>query len=348
MPKAQKLPSGNWRVRVFTHTDRDGKKHYKSFTAPTKKEAEFMASGFYINKENAETPTLNMTLQQAFDRYIESVESVLSPSTINQYDQQNRCYLKDIMHLKLSDLNNEILQKAISKEAEHLAPKTVQNISGLLSKVLKTYHKNFRYDVALPQKEKTELYIPTEEEVKTILNYTEEKNDPLYIPVLLASCLGLRRSEIVGLKWENVDFNNHTIKIKQAVVRGRKNKLYEKKPKSFAGFRTLRMPDKLEQALLKERENNKSGSVVKITANAISDNFSICLKKLGLPHFRFHDLRHYIASIMLSMNVPNKYAAARMGHATEDMLKNVYQHIMEKKKNEVDNQMTDYFNDFFE
>ena len=349
MPKAQKLPSGNWRVRVFTHAATDRKKHYKSFTAPTKKEAEFMASGFYINKENTETPTLNMTLQQAFDRYIESVESVLSPSTINQYDQQNRCYLQDIMHLKLSDLNNEILQKAISKEAEHLAPKTVQNISGLLSKVLKTYHKNFRYDVALPQKEKNDnVYIPTEDEIKRLLNYTENRKEKVYVPLLLAACFGLRRSEIVGLKWSNVNFNDHTIKIKQAIVRGRGNGKFEKGPKSFAGYRTLPMPEKLEQALLEAKKHSTSDHVTTMTGDAIYDRFSRCLKELDIPHFRLHDIRHYNASIMLAMNIPNKYAAARMGHATEDMLKKVYQHIMEKKKTETDNQMTEYFDNFFE
>ena len=348
MPKAQKLASGNWRVRVFTHTDPDGKKHYKSFTAPTKKEAEYMASSFYLDKDASNSATGDMTLRQAFERYISSVEGVLSPSTVNQYEQQMRCYLKDVMPMKLSNITNEMLQKAISKEAEHLAPKTVKNISGLLSKVLKTYRKDFRYDVVLPQKEKKELYIPTEEEVKAILDYTEKNNDPLFVPVLLASTLGLRRSEVVGLKWDCVDFKEHTINIKQAVVRGRENKYYKKKPKSYAGYRTLRMPEKLEQALLKERENNKSDTVVSINPKSVSDRFRICLNKLNIPHFRFHDLRHYIASVMLSMNVPNKYAAARMGHATEDMLKNVYQHLMEKKKNEVDNQMTDYFNNFFE
>lgn len=349
MPKAQKLPSGNWRVRVFTHADPDGKKHYKSFTAPTKKEAEYMASSFYLDKDASNSVTGDMTLRQAFERYISSVEGVLSPSTVNQYEQQMRCYLKDVMPMKLSNITNEVLQKAISKEAEHLAPKTVSNISGLLSTVLKTYHKNFRYDVTLPQKEKNDnVYIPTEEEIKRLLNYTENRKEKVYVPLLLAACFGLRRSEIVGLKWSNVNFNDHTIKIKQAIVRGRNNGKYEKGPKSYAGYRTLPMPEKLEQALLEAKKHSTSDHVTTMTGDAIYDRFSRCLKELDIPHFRLHDIRHYNASIMLAMNIPNKYAAARMGHATEDMLKKVYQHIMEKKKTETDNQMIDYFNDFLE
>lgn len=348
MPKAQKLPSGNWRVRVFTHVDEKGKKHYKSFTAQTKKEAEFMATGYYVDKNAYEKNIADITLHEAFERYVHSVENVLSPSTVNTYEQQMRCYLQDVMPVKLSKLTNEMLQKAISQESTHLSAKSVHNISGLLSKVLKEYRKDFRYDVALPKLKKKDIYIPTEEEVKTLLAYVESNGEKVYVPILLATCFGLRRSEICGLKWKNVNFEEHTLKIEQALVTGKNRKRYEKGPKTYAGYRTLPMPERLEKALIKAKEENSGEYVTTMTGAAIYNRFKRCLKELGIPHFRFHDLRHYNASIMLAMNIPNKYAAARMGHSTEDMLKKVYQHIMEKKKTETDKQMTDYFNKFLE
>ena len=66
-------------------------------------------------------------------------------------------------------------------------------------------------------------------------------------------------------------------------------------------------------------------------------------KSAELPHFRFHDLRHYNASVMLALNIPNKYAAERMGHADDTMLKKVYQHLMEDKNKDIDDSIEKYF-----
>ena len=345
MPKAKKLPSGNWRVRVFTHTDAEGKSHYKSFTAATKKEAEYMAME-YSRMSQHKQGNLDMTVKEAFESYIEARVNVLSPSTINTYDQQARCYLQELMPLKLSQLNDEIIQKAISYEASRLAPKTVHNISGLLSKVLKEYHKSYSYSADLPQKEKSTIYVPTEQEVKTLIEYVKNRNEKVYIPLLIIVCFGLRRSEICGLKWKDINFENQTMHIERALVKGRNRKDYEKTTKSYAGTRTLPMPDYLTQALKEAKEHALSEQVTTMTGAAIYNRFKRCLKELGIPHFRLHDLRHYNASVMLAMNIPNKYAAARMGHATDEMLKNVYQHIMEHKKTQTDNQMTEYFDNF--
>lgn len=66
-------------------------------------------------------------------------------------------------------------------------------------------------------------------------------------------------------------------------------------------------------------------------------------ERLGLPHYRFHDLRHMNASVMLSLNVPDKYAMERMGHSTNNMLKTVYQHTMSEKSVQVANLVDSFF-----
>lgn len=76
----------------------------------------------------------------------------------------------------------------------------------------------------------------------------------------------------------------------------------------------------------------------------ITSAFLKKMKRIGCDGIRFHDLRHYYASVMLSLGIPDKYAMERMGHSTPNMLKTVYQHLMEEKKNEV----SDVVNDFFE
>ena len=340
MPKAKKLPSGNWRVRVFTHTDSEGKSHYKSFTAPSKKEAEYLASQFYVDKTQVQNCS-DMTLRQAFERMLEVNENILSPSTIRGYSTHLRCHVQSIMGIKLSKLTNDIIQEALSKESERLAPKTIRNISGCLSVVLRRYAPSFKYDVKLPQKKKAKIYIPTEEEVKRLIEYV--KDTPSYIPILLATCYGFRRSEICGLKWSHVDFDRKTITIECAKVIDKYNKPVEKDPKSYAGYRTLPLSDFLCEVLKAEKEKSTTENITTLSGSAIYNRFKRVLKKLGIPHFRFHDLRHYNASLMLAMGIPNKYAQARIGHATDNMLKNVYQHIMADKQTETNNIMSDYF-----
>lgn len=85
MAKAKQLPSGSWRVQVYLGEDENGKPIRKSFTASTKKEAEFKALNYQMhNKEMRQNPS-NLTLSEAIDRYIESKENILSPSTIRGY-----------------------------------------------------------------------------------------------------------------------------------------------------------------------------------------------------------------------------------------------------------------------
>lgn len=344
MAKAVKLPSGAWRVRVHDYTDADGKPHYKSFTAPTKKEAEYLAADYYANKRSKDRACTNITLREAFRRYIDN--AVLSPSTLRQYNQIARLRLQSVMDTNIGNLTNEDLQIALNADIKHLQPKTARNISGLLSAVLKEYRPDFQLHLKLPQKVKTQIYIPSEEQVKKLLK-AAEKTD-MEIPLLLASCLGLRMSEVLGLKWSNVNFKSNKITIRSAIVTGEENKAYEKVPKTYAGYRTISAPSNLMEVLKKSRgEAEEDDHIVKLDFRQINYRFLRLLDKMQIQHFRFHDLRHYHASVLLAMGVPNKYAQERLGHATDNMLKTVYQHTMQNKRQELDNKLDDYFGDFF-
>ena len=75
----------------------------------------------------------------------------------------------------------------------------------------------------------------------------------------------------------------------------------------------------------------------------ITDRFANLLKKAGLKHFRFHDLRHYSASILHAMGIPDKYIMERGGWSTSSTLKTVYQHTMRGKNKEINNKINSYF-----
>lgn len=92
--KRKKLKSGNWRVLEYDYTDENNKRHYKSFTASTKKEAEYMAKEYSHNKQRGAKTYNDLTLQEAYRRYIDSKSSVLAPSTIDGYEKICEMILK--------------------------------------------------------------------------------------------------------------------------------------------------------------------------------------------------------------------------------------------------------------
>lgn len=338
MAKAKKLPSGSWRVNQYVGKDADGKRVYKSFTADSKKEAEFMAADYVMN--NRFSPNApNMTVGQAIENYITIKDQILSPSTIRLYRHIRKNQFQRLMDVKLDKLTQDMVQSEINAMSKTLAPKTIRNNYSLLYTAVKYYKPGTVFNVALPQAKKKELYIPTPQEVNQIIHFAA--GTPMEIPIVLAAGLGLRKSEILALKWDNVDFDHHTITIDSAIVLGPEHKLYEKAPKSTAGNRTIDAPDMVLDCL--QRHRNNGVYVCTVSEPMIYDNFIGILDKLGIQHFRFHDLRHYYASVMLALGVPDKYAMERMGHATNTMLKTVYQHTMADKQKEISQNINNFF-----
>ena len=181
MPTAKKLPSGSWRCLVYSHTEEiknsDGsikkKRIYESFTSNIpgpkgKRIAEQAAAEFAANKDQR-SRSADMLLGTAMDNYIQSRESILSPRTIMDYKRIRRMSLQSLMNIRLSRITQEDIQIAINLEAVNHSPKTVRNSHGLLSAVLKQYRPDFALNTSLPKKQRVELYIPTDEEVKRLI-----------------------------------------------------------------------------------------------------------------------------------------------------------------------------------
>ena len=195
MATAKKLPSGNWRVRVY---DKKADK-YMSFTASTKKQAELMAveylNGLRISKSQ-------ITVKQAVENYIASKDKTLSVSTIRGYEIIKKNAIEEIKDIKLCDIDEVILQKWANKNAEAYSAKSIRNQYGLITASLKQNKINLDFkSVLLKPKQKKEMLIPTLTEMKKIIEVT--KNTKIDTAILLALLLGLRRSEICALKWSD-------------------------------------------------------------------------------------------------------------------------------------------------
>ena len=316
MASAKKLPSGSWRVNLFIGKDENGKRKYKSFTAPTKKEAEFLAAQY--NQNHIEINRSEMPLSDAIERYIKSKENVLSPSTVRGYYVVLKNYLPKLMAMKIRDITAEKVQEEFNSFAKEYSAKTCRNAHGLISAVLKIHRPEIVLNTTLPRKTKNDIYVPDEKEVNQI--YLLAKDSVVEIPFLLATQCGLRASEISALETPNV-YPNH-IEIKQARVDGL-NGAVLKAPKSYSGYRSVPISEELYQVLISHAEENR---VCPLTSNEISCRWSDFREKNGInKHCNFHALRHHFASRCLLMGMPQKYTAELMGHGSLDMIERVYQ-----------------------
>ena len=343
MPKAKKLPSGSWRVQVYSHTEYvDGKpkRIRQTFTAPTKAEAEYQAIMF--KRGNKQRQSSDLTLGKAMQGYIDSKDGILSPATIRGYNSIKKHHLLDLQQKQLYRIKNVDIQIAINQERKNKnwSAKTTKNVAGFVSAAIGLYREDFNFKITLPQKELRDYHLPTWDEITALLDYT--KGSDLWTAVLLASCLGLRRGEICALKWSDFDWKQKTVRINKATVQS-DDGWSTKNPKSYAGYRTLSISD----GLISELQSIRSkGPVITVSPAVLSNQFARAVKHLGFEHFRFHDLRHFNASMMMSEGIPDKYAIERMGHSTTAILRTVYQHTDSNKRSEIDKIMNDRIDSF--
>lgn len=354
LPTIKQLPSGSWRAQVYTHTDAAGKRHFESFTNPDYNALVMELVQFKADqKRNKFKKKEALTLGAAFDRYIESKSAVLSPSTIKSYRSIRRNNLTDLYPLRIEDVTQEQVQIAINKEAMTRTPKTVANIHGMLAAVLQVFRPDFVLHTTLPQKKKSEIQIPTEEEVQQILRAV--RGTEMEVPIILGALCGMRRSEICALTWDDIDFEKNKIHIRKALVLSEDLELIEKGTKTTAGTRSIRLFPPVAAALqaakaAQEGNENSEGNdgYITVKPDIISHRFEKLLKREGIQHYRFHDLRHYTVSVMLSLNIPKNYIANFVGHSSERMIDQVYGHIMANKKTSVEDVLQTYYNSIFQ
>lgn len=333
MPTARKLPSRNWFVRVQKTID--GQTHYMSFTAETKAEAEYLADQWKKSTVEQLKPS-NYTLDKAIDIFIENHSNILSPSTIRGYRIIQRNAIDDIKALRLREIDSKRIQQFINKNANRYSHHSLKNQLGLITRVLSDYE--IKIKVKLPPKEKIEYNIPTVEEIKKIIEIV--KDTDIEIPILFALMLGLRKSEIAGLKWENLKGNKITIH--GAIVPDEHHQWVEKKTnKSYASARTLEIPDYLMDKL--QKADKECPFIMNVSQDTLLKKFRKLTNEHNLPPFRIHDLRHANASIMLLLGISDKYAMERLGQSDPSMIKNIYQHTFKTEHEFINAKINNFF-----
>lgn len=330
MATARRLPSGSWRVQVYAGRDAAGKRIYQSFTAPTKKEAEYVAAEYILKTKSHATP--NFTVGEAFDDYITSRKNILSPATIQGYNKIRNNNLQYLMNIKINKITQQDIQMAVNKDAERLSAKTIYNAHGLLSAVLKVYRPNFMVKTSMPQQKRLLKELIDPADIVRIIKGTE-----IELPVLLAMWLSFSMSEIRGIKKD--DIKNGIVTLNRSVVDIDGKPVIKEDMKEEARTRKHRLPEYIMQLI-----GAVDGDyIVPLSGQAIYKRWSRLLEKHELPHITFHDLRHVNASVMLLLNIPDKYAMERGGWKTDKTMKKVYQNTFSTERIAVDSKVNNYF-----
>ena len=324
--KIEKLPSGSYRIRKMYQ----GEMYTVVFDhKPTQKEAmQAMAEELDRIKSSIKT---RFDFKSAADQYLSVKSNVLSPSSINGYSSILKNLSDSFKNKNICDITEIDIQKEINLYSVNRSPKTVRNAHGFISAVLGMFRPELTISTTLPQKIKNTEYIPTDEDVKKILN--KSKGTVYEIPLILAT-FGLRRSEICALTLD--DLNGNILTINKALVLNKDKEFVIKSTKTTEGTREIFIPDQLVELI---KENGKiydgfPGSILRYL-NRTQD-------ALGIPRFKLHALRHYYASMAHSLGIPDSYIMQAGGWKSDTTLKRVYRHAMEDKKEEMQKFAAEY------
>lgn len=336
MANAKKLKSGSWRVQVFSHYEMVNgvkKARYRSFTAPTKAEAELQASSFATDKKRYSRA--NLTVSEAVQKYMQEKENVLSPTTIRTYEQIAKTHLSKIGPIMIDTITNADLQNWISTLSVKLSPKTVKNIYGLVLPAISFYTEK-AFKVTLPPRAPHQYNIPTDADVALLI---QESRPDLKIAIVLGAC-GMRRGEVCALKYADILRDFSAIYIHADMVLDKNGKwIYKDMPKTSDSIRSVDLPPQVIQML---GDGDPDEFIITCTPSAISDAFARLRTRLGMS-CRFHDLRHYSVSIMHAIGIPDQYIMQRHGFSSDTVLKSVYRNTLSDKSNQFTAKTNEYF-----
>ena len=340
MATAKQLPSGSWRCQVYDYTDANGKKHYHSITCPDpsqrgKHKCEQMADEWMEQKE---TQKNTVTFSGAATEYIALRTQTLSPRTLEDYRKTLKNYCGQIADISISKITQQHIQAVINSCSEKLAPKTVSNIHAFISSVLREYRPTLVLNTRLPHRVRPDLYVPTDEDIGSLIERIQ--GTAMELPVMLAAFGPMRRGEICALDTRNI--NGNVVHVCENMIKQQEpdqpRKWIIRHPKSYHGDRYIEYPD-----MVADLWNGKTGRLVTMTPDVLTAEFKRYLRSSGLQNFRFHDLRHYSASIQHALGIPDAYIMARGGWSTDTVLKQIYRHTMSDHQKEMNQKANDHF-----
>jgi integrase len=350
---------GKWAIVLDVPNAETGERRRKwhSFSGTKRQAQEECARLITSIRHGGYTEPTKTTLAQFLDRWIEHEASGVSPKTLERYAELARKNIVPLLGtITLAKLRADAIDAAWTKALASgrrdgkggLAPRTVHHMRRVLIKAL-----NQAVVWEIIAKNPAALSKPPKVERKAMTAYGAEttgelldavRESRIFMPVLLAVMCGLRRGEVVALRWRNIDMDNRRMSIVEtaeqtkAEVRQKETKtgrarVVDLSSSVVAELRRHRVAQAEEQLRLGLRPDDNAFVVAQVDGrpiqpNSLTHEWTRVLANTGLERIRFHDLRHSHATQMLAAGVHPKVAQERLGHSTIAITLDIYSHVM--------------------
>jgi len=308
----EKLPSGSYRI-----TQNYNNKRYRITVnhKPTQKEATLL-----LAEKLQDVKTGDGTFRKCAKEYVANRENVLSPSSVRTYLIYIDLISDEFNNTNIYNITQEMVQREINNYSKTHAPKTTRSLHGFIASILGVNRPSFHLATTLPQAEAKRSYLPKNEDIKAIIEAAKDSEDSIGIQL---GVLGLRRGEVCALSLD--DLNGNELTISKTIVYNKKW-IVKDTPKTDESFRTIVLPGKLV------KEINDKGSFFDLSPQKLNDHLHKYQDALGIPRFRFHDLRHYFASYCHANGICDADIMAMGGWKSDHVMKSIYRDAMEESR----------------
>lgn len=337
----------------------------------TKKRKQKRVSGFRTKKEAIQAMNKminelqngtyvepsNETLAEFIESWLEHKKTTVSDSTYDFYESYTNNHIVPALgNVKLKDIKPITIQNFYNSLVKNsgLSLHSVAHVQRITKIILnhavrlKVIRENPASDIDIVKVPKKEQKVWTKEQVDKFIEAA--RGHIHFIAFYLAVFTGMRQGEILGLKWDCVDFENRTIYVRRALKRSNGGEL--KDLKNTSSYRSIAMNDLLYEELKKHKRKqneiklrmgqayNDQGFVVAtkvgtfVLHSNLSRAFRLICEKIDVPKIRFHDLRHTHASLLLSLKQHPKVVQERLGHSSIEMTMDIYSHMMPNMQKE--------------
>jgi len=341
----------------------------KTLYGKTRKEVqEKLRVALHEQKQGMLATGPQQTLKQYLEQWLEEVHRpTLRLSSYDRYRSLlNNHILPSLGHIQVNKLTVQQVQALYARKVnEGLSAKTIQNIHGLLHKALDNAVKwglvsrNVCSVVSTPRLIRHEIHPLTKEQAQLLLEKAHGQG--LEAILSLALVTGMRRGELLALRWQDIDFEAMSLHVSRTVNHLGSYGYVENEPKTARSRRKIMVPQFVIEVLHEHKARQaearlKAGSKWKeqdlvfpntsggfIYPDVLLNQFRKLLKNAGLPHMRFHDLRHSAATILLSMGVHVKVVQELLGHSAITMTMDVYSHVLPSMQQEAMGKLNDLY-----
>ncbi len=343
--------NGGWQITIWTGTKPDGKpqRYYETIKGKKADAQRRLRELLTTMDKGTYTPPSHLTLAQLLKQWLEGYcMTNCSLRTQDFYEYIVGIHLIPALgHIKLDSLKAQVIQAYYGSACQKLSNRTVLHIHRVLSQSLKWAVKqgyigrNPTESADPPVPRYRTMTTLSQDEVSLLL--ARAQNNYYYPVIYTAISTGLRRNEILGLRWRDIDLIMTSLSVSQVIYKGR-GRVEFKEPKTEHSRRRVSMTPKLtcylreyrssqEQLFMEQGRTLSLDDLVfchpngkPLDPSTVTHNFHKITRDIGLK-VRFHDLRHSCASLMLREGVHPKIVSEMLGHSTVAITLDVYSHV---------------------